>query len=197
MNLNLLRLIIIVGVLFHFSSGTAGEWEKGVKRIAIPFGLTADNLPDPQSKGAALLALYCGQCHNLPSPKMHSSDDWPMRFEKMMDHALLMAGTSPKIKIPADKEKKEIVSYLKKNGFRALPAKSPLRGEPQAFNVMWFCSVCHAMPDPDQFPSKEWEKIVDRMNSYRKKQGREEMNNSDRKEVIDFLVKVRHYNKGD
>lgn len=192
MSLNFLRLITVVSLLFHFSTSAAGEWEKGTKRIVIPtFGLTADQLPDHQSKGAVLFASYCSQCHNLPSPKMHSSGDWPVRFEKMMDHAILMSGTSTAIKIPVDKEKKEIVSYLEKNGFRGLPANSPLRGEPQVFNIIWFCSVCHAVPDPDQFPAKEWAKIVDRMNGYRKKQGREEMSNSDRELVINFLSRKR------
>ncbi|MDO8262860.1 MAG: hypothetical protein Q7T21_06510 [Gallionella sp.] len=189
MNPSFLRLITVFGLLFHFSCSTAGEWGKDVKRIVLPFGLSANQLPDPQTKGAALFASYCSQCHNLPSPRMHSTGDWPMRFEKMMDHALLMAGTSPAFKIPADKEKTEIVSYLEKNGFRELPANSPLRGEPQVFNIIWFCSVCHAVPDPDQFPAKEWGKIVDRMNSYRKKQGRDEMNNTDRKAVMNFLTK--------
>ncbi len=190
MNLNFLRLIMVLGIFFNSSSSIAGAWEKNIKRIVIPsFGLTADQLPDPQSKGAVLFASYCSQCHNLPSPKMHSTGDWPVRFGKMMDHALLMAGTSPGIKTPADKEKEEIVSYLVKNGFRELPANSPIRGEPQAFNVLWFCSVCHAVPDPDQFPAKEWGKIVDRMNGYRKKQGREEMSNADRKAVINFLAR--------
>ena len=112
-----------------------------------------------------------------------------MMFERMMDHAKLMAGSSSAVRMPADKEKKEIVSYLEKNGFRGLPANSPLRGEPQLFNVIWFCSVCHAIPDPDQFPAKEWGKIVDRMNSYRKMQGRDEMSNSDRKRILNFLEK--------
>ncbi|MDE2118388.1 MAG: hypothetical protein KGJ19_07320 [Betaproteobacteria bacterium] len=196
MNIKFLRLIMVLGSLFYFSNSTAGEWEKGIKRVAIPGGLTADQLPDAQSKGAALLALYCGQCHKIPSPRMHSTSDWPMRFEKMMDHAMLMAGASPDVKTPADKEKKEIVSYLEKNGFRGLPATSLLRGEPKAFNVMWFCSACHAMPDPTQFPAKEWGKIVDRMNSYRKEQGREEMNDSDKRAVINFLVDIRMYLKG-
>ena len=192
MNPKFSRLITALAMLFYFNCSTAGEWGKDIKRIVIPFGMTADRLPDPQSKGATLLASYCTQCHNIPSPKMHSTGDWPMMFEKMMGHALLMAGTLHNVKIPADKEKKEIVSYLKKNGFRELPANSPLRGEPQIFNVIWFCSVCHAVPDPDQFPANEWNKIVDRMNSYRNKQGREEMSNADRKEVINFLSKKRH-----
>lgn len=191
MNQNFLRLIMALGILFYSSGSTYAAWEKGIKRIAIPGGLTEDKLPDPQSKGAMLFASYCSQCHNLPSPRMHSADDWPMRFEKMMDHAMLMAGTSPDVKIPVDKEKEEIISYLGKNGFKALPADAPLLREPQAFNVVWFCSACHAVPDPSQFPAKEWGKIVDRMNSYRKKQGREEMSNSDMKAVINFLAKKR------
>ena len=192
MNLKVLRLIMVLAIFFNCSSSIAVAWEKNIKRIVIPsFGLTADQLPDPQSKGAMLFASYCSQCHNLPSPKMHSTDDWPVRFEKMMDHAILIAGTSPDVKTPAEKEKEEIVSYLVKNGFRGLPANSPLRAEPEAFNVLWFCSVCHAVPDPDQFPAKEWGRIVDRMNGYRKKQGREEMGSSDRKAVINFLAKKR------
>ena len=192
MNQNFLRLVTILSILFYVSGSAAEEWKAGTKKIVIPFGMTANQLPDPQSKGAALLATYCGQCHNLPSPKMHSTGDWPMRFEKMMDHAKLMAGTSTAIKLPANKEKKDLVSYLEKNGFEGLPANSPLRGEPEVFNVIWFCSVCHAVPDPSQFPAKEWDKIVDRMNSFRKNQGREEMSNTDRKAVIDFLAKERH-----
>ena len=186
-----LRMVLALALLFHFGSSTAGEWGKDVKRIVIPFGVTANQVPDPQSKGAALLASYCGQCHDLPSPKMHSAGDWHMRFEKMMDHATLMAGSSTAVKTPADKEKKEIVAYLEKNGFRDLPANSPLRAEPKVFSVIWFCSVCHAVPDPDQFPAHEWGSIVDRMNVYRKKQGREEMSHSDRMEVINFLSKKR------
>ncbi|MDE2310516.1 MAG: hypothetical protein KGL01_06770 [Betaproteobacteria bacterium] len=191
MNLNFLRLIMVLGIFFNFSNSMAGEWEKNVKRVAIPGGLTADQLPDPQNNGAVLFVAYCSQCHNLPSPRMHSTGDWPARFEKMMDHAVLMAGAAPDVKTPTAKEKEEIISYLEKNGFRGLPATAPLRVEPNGFNVTWFCSVCHAVPDPDQFPAKEWGKIVDRMNGYRKKQGRRGMSNSDRKAVINFLTRER------
>ncbi len=189
MDLRFVRLVMVLGMLFHFSGSMAGEWGKDTKRIVIPFGLAANQLPDPQSKGATLFASYCSQCHNLPSPRMHSTDDWPLRFETMMDHAVVMAGASPAIKMPADKEKTEIVVYLAKNGFRGLPADSPLRGEYQVFNIIWFCSVCHAVPDPSQYPAKEWGKIVDRMNGFRKKQGRDEMSSADRTAVINFLAK--------
>lgn len=191
MNPVFLRLITVVGFLFCFGSSTAGESGKGMRRIIIPSGLTVGQLPDPQSKGAALFASYCSQCHNLPNPKMHSKGEWPMMFEKMMGHAELMAGASLEVKTPVDKEKKEIVSYLEKNGFRGLPANAPLLKDPQAFNVIWFCSVCHAVPDPAQFPAKGWGEIIDRMNGHRKKQGRDEMSSSDRKDIINILEKER------
>lgn len=186
-----LRWIMLAVFLFCSGGSMAAEWGKDVRRIVIPFGLTAGQLPDSQSRGAVLLASYCSQCHNIPNPKMHSAGDWPMVFEKMMGHALLMAGAAPDVRTPADTEKKEIVSYLERNGFRELPASSPLLGDPRAFNLVWFCSVCHAVPDPDQFPAEEWGSIVDRMNGHRKKQGREEMGHADRKAVMKILTGKR------
>lgn len=198
MNANL-RLIAAAVALFFSTCAMAAAWEGKVKQVAIPGGLAADRLPDSQSKDARLYASYCSKCHSLPSPRMHSTSDWPVRFEKMMDHVKLMAEAAPDIKLPADNEKVGMVSYLQKNGFVGLPAYAPLLTEPEGFNVAWFCSACHAVPDPIQFPAKgatqltanEWSMIVDRMNTYRKKQGREMMSESDKKLVVDFFARKR------
>lgn len=194
-----LRQLAGAAALLFFACGPAVAWDKNIKRVAIPGGLTADTLPDAQSKGAKLFASYCSQCHSLPSPRMHSQSDWPMRFEKMMDHVRLLTGTAPDIKIPTGNEKQEIVSYLQKMGFIGLAEYAPLLAEPEGFNVAWYCSACHAVPDPIQFPAKdaaqlsakEWHLVVDRMNVYRKKQGREELSVSDMNLVVDFLTKKR------
>lgn len=187
-------------VLFFFTCGTAMAWEKNTKRVAIPGGLTARELPDAKSKGAQLFASYCSKCHSLPSPRMHSSSDWPMRFEKMLDHSVMIAGTAPDSKMmPANNEKTEILAYLQKNGFVGLAAYAPLLTEPDGFNVAWYCSSCHAVPDPVQFraidatqlTAKEWGLIVDRMNTYRKKQGREILSDSDKNSIVDFYTKKR------
>ena len=199
MNSNGFRLITAAIALFFFTCSTAFAWDKNMGRVAIPGGLTADTLPDSKSKGAKLFALYCSSCHSLPSPRMHSRSDWPLRFEKMMDHFRLMAGAAPDIKMPADNEKEEIVSYLKKNGFIGLDTYAPLLVEPDGFNVAWFCSSCHAVPDPIQFPAKdavqlsakEWRLVVDRMNTYRKNQGREILSDADKELVVKFLTKKR------
>ena len=199
MNTVYIRQLTVAVALLFLTCGTAVAWEENIKRVAIPGGLTANTLPDSKSKGAGLFASYCSQCHNLPSPRMHSTSDWPMRFEKMMDHFKLMAGTAPDIKMPTENEKQEIVSYLQKNGFVGLAEYASLLTEPEGFNVAWFCSACHAVPDPIQFPAKgatqlsakEWYLVVDRMNTYRKKQGREVISGSDKKLIVDFLTKKR------
>lgn len=199
MNPVYLRQLAVTTVLLFFVFGTAVAWDDSIKQVAIPGGLTADTLPDAQSKGAKLFASYCSRCHNLPSPRMHSRADWPMRFGKMMDHVKLLAVTAPDIKIPNENEQQEIVTYLQKMGFIGLAEYAPLLTRPEGFKVAWYCSACHAVPDPIQFPAKgatqlsakEWHLVVDRMNVYRKKQGREEMSVSDRNSIVDFLTKSR------
>ena len=48
-----------------------------------PSGISPTDLPDPGSPGANLIATYCAQCHNLPSPGMHSGTDWPSVVRRM------------------------------------------------------------------------------------------------------------------
>lgn len=43
-------------------------------KIFIPKGMNSNDLPDAKSRGATILTLYCAQCHNLPTPAMHSLD---------------------------------------------------------------------------------------------------------------------------
>lgn len=43
----------------------------------LPPGIKSQDLPEPESRGAKLLNTYCSQCHNLPSPRMHTAEDWP------------------------------------------------------------------------------------------------------------------------
>ena len=41
-------------------------------------------LPQPASRGAALVVQYCVQCHNLPNPAMHDAAKWPKVVERMV-----------------------------------------------------------------------------------------------------------------
>src|SRR5690606_20450191 len=42
----------------------------------LPQRLRPSTLPEPASEGARLTALYCVQCHHLPSPAMHEAGQW-------------------------------------------------------------------------------------------------------------------------
>jgi cytochrome c5 len=58
----------------------------------VPPGVEPQDLPDPDGRGARLLVRYCGQCHNLPSPAMHSSSEWPAISERMFYRMEMMSG---------------------------------------------------------------------------------------------------------
>lgn len=38
----------------------------------LPPGIEPEDLPETDSTGAKLIVRYCTQCHNLPSPSMHT-----------------------------------------------------------------------------------------------------------------------------
>jgi cytochrome c5 len=69
--------------------------------------ISPDALPSPESQGAFLFRSICSQCHPLPDPKLHTSDEWPMIIERMRGHMHSIG----KREI-TDQENKEIVSYL-------------------------------------------------------------------------------------
>jgi len=47
----------------------------GMMGKRMPSGINPDQLPEPDSKGAHLLARYCSQCHGVPGPGMHTADE--------------------------------------------------------------------------------------------------------------------------
>lgn len=131
----------------------------------IPKGLNPDALPDPQSRGATMLTLYCVQCHDLPSPTMHTATEWAHvvdRMEKEMQRR--RGGVLIRVMMPPEKDWKILRSYLKDNA--QLPLDSSQYADldtpgGQAFQTT--CSQCHAAPDPAQHTSAEWARVVLRM----------------------------------
>lgn len=73
----------------------------------------ASTLPDAHSLGAELLLSYCSQCHNAPSPGLHTQAEWMGITHKMHDiidaqsHAQVMG-----IRMPSQDEFNLIVNYL-------------------------------------------------------------------------------------
>jgi hypothetical protein len=131
----------------------------------IPKGLNPDALPSPDSRGATMLTLYCVQCHDLPTPVMHTAEEWEVvvnRMEKEMQRR--RGGVLIRVMMPPEKDWQILRSYLTDNAQQPLdesqyPDLATAAG--QAFQTT--CSQCHAAPDPAQHSPNEWPRVVLRM----------------------------------
>ena len=146
-------------------------------------------IPERESKGGSLFNKYCSQCHNIPNPVMHSGNEWPMAFERMVRHARTIGTTYEGIALPTLQEKKEIITYLQRNGLKALPEDDPSLKGAEAIQFLWFCSTCHAPPDPILHSPKEWKKVVEKMNKNRTSSGRSTMSKTEIDKILKFLSK--------
>lgn len=129
--------------------------------IALPPpGVAAADLPEPNSKGAQLLVQYCAQCHNLPTPGMHSATDWPSIARRMW---LRMEWLPPTlgVKVPSMGERFAMLEYLTANALRVGAANLPPGAGRESFELV--CSRCHALPDPRVHSSADWPAVFSRM----------------------------------
>ncbi|TAM79627.1 MAG: hypothetical protein EPN47_17650 [Acidobacteria bacterium] len=158
----------------------------------VPAGIKPGDLPAPGSEGAKLIAKYCVQCHNLPSPSMHSAGEWPgvadRMFQRMsmcsrmsgmgmmrnmggMGMKGMMGGTSGNgmmgmmnVKAPSAHEQEIIVAYLKEHSLKSIqPGALPSPRTKGAILFAATCAQCHALPDPRQHTAQQWPQVVVRM----------------------------------
>lgn len=148
----------------------------------LPDRLEPSGLPEADSRGARLVALYCVQCHNLPSPAMHDARSWPEIVRRMVPRMEGRGNLGPlmadlmrapgagerAMAAPTPDEEGEIVRYLQRHAQRGFDpvaepevAKALERGAGRMFADA--CSQCHVLPDPSQHTAEEWPKVVDRM----------------------------------
>jgi mono/diheme cytochrome c family protein len=139
----------------------------------------AEDLPEPRSRGAGLLQVYCIQCHWLPAPQMHSAAEWPILLRRMemrartLEHRMggpltegltgeiLMAGYT-RTALPSPAERDTIAAYLIRHALRAATPGELGRG-PAAALFLEHCSICHEAPSPKAHTAAGWEAVVERM----------------------------------
>jgi cytochrome c5 len=141
-----------------------------LERILPPTFAPAQ-LPQPASRGAALVVQYCVQCHNLPNPAMHDGAKWPGIVERMVvrmrgrgNMGDLMAEMMAGVQAPSDDESKALLAYLQRYSQRALdPKRYPDVESPAAQSFRLACNQCHVLPDPQRHTAAEWPAVVRRM----------------------------------
>jgi cytochrome c5 len=146
-----------------------------------PQDFQISELPQSETYGAAMLQVYCEQCHWLPSPQMHSAQEWPVLVRRMLMRGRMlqnrlggpavrslvggwMVDIIKKVGDPTPEQVDSIVAYLQRN---ALPVAGPgeVGSGPGAALFREKCSVCHQTPSPSAHTAAEWPDVVARMQS--------------------------------
>jgi cytochrome c5 len=130
-------------------------------KVALPPpGVEPGDLAEPTSRGAGLVVKFCGQCHSLPSPAMHSATDWPRVVRRMwlrMDRLPDSLG----IRTADEGDRGTVLTYLTTNALRVSGAELPRGQGREEFAVI--CSRCHALPDIKIHSSGDWPSVFLRM----------------------------------
>ncbi len=158
----------------------------------LPLGTTPEDLSSPDSLGAKLLVRYCTQCHDLPSPAMHTAEQWLAVTSRMFSRMSMMSGMMGmmNVELPSSEEQQTIVSYLKTNAMKSLsPDELPAPGSQGAVLYKELCSQCHPLPDPKLHTADEWPKIVDRMQSNMRSMGKKVITGNEKTEVVGYLTR--------
>jgi len=97
----------------------------GMMGERMPPGIDPANLPDLQSEGALLIQRYCNQCHNLPSPGLHTAAEWPTVVARMNHRMQMMSGRGKMwmmrdIKAPSQQELDTLLTYLQANALEVI-----------------------------------------------------------------------------
>lgn len=148
----------------------------------LPAGPRPSELPEPDSRGARLTALYCVQCHHLPDPAMHDAERWRGVVQRMVPRmegkgnlGVLMAdmmkapggAQAPVLAAPRPGEAREIVAYLQRHAQQPLDPTQP--GLARALDTdagrmfRRACDQCHVLPDPKRHVAADWPAVVRRM----------------------------------
>jgi len=103
-----------MGGMGMMDQGGMKEMMKRMMGDQLPPGIDAADLPDPKSSGARLLACYCIQCHDLPPPALHASNEWPKVLARM-ERRMGMMSRMDSILSPTNQERRIILNYLKRH----------------------------------------------------------------------------------
>ena len=181
------RLAIVDTVLSELGGAPTADMTRGQRWRMIssvgaglpPRSFEPSQLPDPQSRGAVLVQVYCQRCHGLPAPQMHAADEWPILVRRMVMRArtlqdrmggpattgalgeILMAGMAS-ADVPSAADIGILTAYLQANALPAADSEA-LAADPLAQAFMEQCSRCHETPSPTAHSSEEWPGVVARM----------------------------------
>jgi len=161
---------------------------KSVMGSVLPLGISPQNLPDPKSRGAKLLLQYCTQCHELPSPGLHTADDWPVVVARMQQRILQLAKKELRLNGLSTMDEKTLLAYLQEHGYQAIDVSEyPELDTTIGIAFRTTCAQCHALPEPSIHTKEEWRAVVFRMRDNMKKLGVTDPGDAEISKIMSFL----------
>lgn len=147
-----------------------------------PNDFQPEDLPEPGSRGAGLLQVYCVQCHWLPTPQMHSAAEWPilvrrnlLRMQQLKDRLggplttglvgeVVIAGYES-AEFPAPQDVDTLLAYLRRYAL-PVPQTGELTPGPGRALFIQKCSICHETPSPRAHTVTGWERLIGEMQAF-------------------------------
>ena len=147
-----------------------------------PREFTGDDLPEPGSRGAGLVQVYCIQCHWLPTPTMHSPAEWGIILPRMYLRAqqlenrmggplttgmvgeIVMSGFQSTA-VPSEADADTLAAYMREYGLKTAEP-SELTPGPGRELFIGRCSTCHETPAPSAHTVTGWERLLNQMQEY-------------------------------
>ena len=165
--------------------------------LVPPPGMTAERLPDPNSQGAQLVARYCANCHDLPSPQYKTADQWPAVFDRMLGRLEMMSGGGMmgrgmmgmgRIEAPTASEARTLLGYLEDHALREATIVELAVGNPSDREVFQAaCSRCHALPSPSLHSPQDWPAVVARMEGNMQLMNKRAIATGEREAIVRYL----------
>jgi mono/diheme cytochrome c family protein len=159
-----------------------------------PPGMSPEALHEPTSAGAQLVARFCAQCHDLPSPRFKTAPQWPPVLERMLAHMEHMRGgmmgMAP-VSVPELAQVNTLLAYLQAYAMRPATPEELASG-PQAQRAVFVvtCSQCHTLPSPRLHPPDAWPGIEARMRAHIRHVGLAELTPQTQEQILRFVQTV-------
>jgi cytochrome c5 len=168
------------------------EMMKGMMGNMLPHGVTPEELPGPGSPGAKLVTRFCGPCHDIPSPALHTKEEWPGVTGRMFARLSMMSGMpmmrGMEMESPSPDQRKAIVGYLVAHAMKPVsPGGLPQPESAAAVSFKTACSRCHPLPDPKLHTAREWPRVVERMRTHMQEMGKPVVTDAEKDEIAAYL----------
>ncbi len=155
-------------------------------KVALPpAGVTPADLPEPGSEPARLTFRYCGGCHEVPTPQIHSAADWPRVVRRMW---LRIDGLDQGygVPVPTAAERTAMLRYLIRHALKVTGAALP--PGPGRVRFVAVCSRCHEIPDPTAYGPEQWNAVLTRMGERMESMLRQPLSPDDESMIGQYLA---------